>query len=97
MSEEALPGGNTTGAARIGDVVHKPASPWTATVHALLRHLESAGFAGAPRALGFDEQGRETLTHRRGETIGGRVPWPGRAFDDHVLVQVGRWLRACTT
>jgi hypothetical protein len=36
MSEEALPGGNTVGAMRIGDVVHKQASPWTPTVHALL-------------------------------------------------------------
>ena len=50
MSEETLPGGNTDGAVRIGGVVHKRASPWTPTVHALLRHLE---YAGVPRALGF--------------------------------------------
>src|SRR5262245_49782219 len=42
-SEKILPGGNTVGAVRIGDVVHKQASPWTPTVHALLRHLEDAG------------------------------------------------------
>ena len=56
MSEKTLPGGNTVGAVRIGDVVHKQAAPWTPTVHALLRHLEDAGVDGVPRALGFDDQ-----------------------------------------
>jgi Ser/Thr protein kinase RdoA (MazF antagonist) len=93
MSEETLAGGNTVGAVRIGDVVHKQASPWTPTVHALLRHLEAAGFDGAPRALGFDEQGREMLSYLPGETAGGRFPWPAWAFTDGMLVQVGRWLR----
>jgi hypothetical protein len=32
--------------------------------------------AGAPRALGFDDQGREMLTCLPGETIGDREPWP---------------------
>jgi hypothetical protein len=93
MSEETLAGGNTVGAVRNGDVVHKRASPWTPTVHALLRHLEEAGFDGAPRALGFDDQGREMLTYLPGETIGTRMPWPAWATDDSMLVQVGRWLR----
>ena len=93
MREEALPGGNTTGAMLIDGVVHKRASPWTATVHAVLRHLEGAGFDAAPRALGFDDQGREMLTYLRGETIGDREPWPGWASADSMLVQVGRWLR----
>ena len=93
MREVTLPGGNTTGAVLIDDVIHKPASPWTPTVHALLRHLEDAGFDGAPRALGFDDQGREMLTYLRGETIGDRDPWPDWASDDSMLAQVGRWLR----
>jgi hypothetical protein len=93
MRETSLPGGNTTGAVLIGDVVHKPASPWTPSVHALLRHLEAAGFDGAPRALGFDTQGREMLTYLPGETIGGREPWPAWAMADSMLTQVGRWLR----
>jgi len=76
MREVTLPGGNTTGATLIGDVVHKRAQPWTASVHAVLRHLENAGFDGAPRALGFDDQGREMLTYLPGETIGDRTPWP---------------------
>jgi hypothetical protein len=93
MREVTLPGGNTTGAALIDGVVHKRASPWTATVHALLRHLEGAGFDAAPRALGFDEQGREMLTYLPGETIGDRDPWPAWASADSMLAQVGRWLR----
>ncbi|MFI9643127.1 phosphotransferase [Micromonospora sp. NPDC051925] len=93
MREEVLPGGNTTGAVLIDGLVHKRASPWTATVHAVLRHLEDAGFDAAPRALGFDEQGREILTYLPGETIGGREPWPGWVSADSMLVQVGRWLR----
>ncbi len=93
MTEVPLPGGNTTGAVLIGDVVHKPASPWTPTVHALLRFLEEAGFDGAPRARGFDDHGREMLTYLRGETVGGREPWPEWASTDSMLEQTGRWLR----
>jgi hypothetical protein len=93
MSEEALPGGNTTGAVLVDGVVHKRAGPWTTTVHALLRHLEDAGFESAPRALGFDDEGREMLTYLPGETIGGREPWPDWASADSMLTQVGRWLR----
>jgi len=93
LSEEALAGGNTVGAVRIGDTVHKQASPWTPTVHALLRHLEAAGVDGVPRALGFDDQGREMLSYLPGETAGGRVPWPAWSFTDVLLTQVGQWLR----
>ncbi|MFY1627501.1 phosphotransferase [Micromonospora sp. WMMD735] len=93
MREEVLPGGNTTGAVSIDGVVHKRASRWTTTVHAVLRHLEDAGFDAAPRALGFDDQGREMLSYLPGETIGGREPWPDWARADAMLVQVGRWLR----
>src|SRR4051812_24123156 len=97
MREARLPGGNTTGAVRIGDVVHKRASPWTPTVHALLRHLEDAGFDAAPRALGFDDQGREMLTFLPGETIGDRNPWPGWALADSATrtrLRTTRWSTA---
>jgi hypothetical protein len=93
MSEETLPGGLTDGAVRIGGVVHKRASPWTPTVHALLRHLEYAGVDGVPRALGFDEQGRQMLTYLPGDTVGDRTPWPAWVHSDSTLLQVGRWLR----
>jgi hypothetical protein len=92
MSEETLPGGNIDGAVLIGDVVHKRASPWTPTVHALLRHLEYADVDGVPRALGFDEQGRQMLTYLPGEVIGDSVSWPAWAYADSTLVQVGQWM-----
>jgi hypothetical protein len=93
MTEGTLPGGYTTGAVLIDGVVHKPASPWTSTVHALLRHLEDAGFDGAPRAVGFDDQGREMLTYLPGDTVGNRYPWPEWVYMDSTLIQVGRWVR----
>ncbi|HEU0239643.1 MAG TPA: phosphotransferase [Micromonosporaceae bacterium] len=93
MSEETMPGGNTDGAVRIRDVVHKRAAPWTATVHALLRHLEQADVDGVPRALGFDEQGRQMLTYLPGEVIGDREHWPAWVYADSTLVQVGHWMR----
>ena len=93
MAEVPLSGGNTTGAVLIDGVIHKRASPWTPTVHALLRYLEEAGFPGAPRALGFDSSGREMLSYLPGETIGNRTPWPAWASADSMLVQVGQWLR----
>ena len=93
MAEVPLSGGNTTGAVLIDGVIHKRASPWTPTVHALLRYLEEAGFPGAPRALGFDSSGREMLSYLPGETIGDRDPWPAWVSADSMLVQVGQWLR----
>ena len=54
---------------RRGDVVIRDAEPWTPAVHALLRHLEGVGFAGAPRLVGSGLQadGREVLTFIEGE------------------------------
>jgi hypothetical protein len=87
-------GGRTVEAVRIGDTVRRPVRPWTATVHAVLRYLEEAGFDGAPRVRGFDEQGREVLTYLDGETLGaGASPWPEWVFSDGALAQVGAWLR----
>jgi len=72
--EQPLPGENASaGVVRVGDTVRRPAGPWTPAVHALLNHLHGAGFRGAPRPLGIDEQGREVLTF-----IPGTVAWPDR-------------------
>jgi hypothetical protein len=91
--EELLAGGRTSpGVVRIGKAVHRPVRRWTTTVHAVLRHLEKAGLAGAPRALGFDDAGREVLTYLEGETAGA-APWPAWVSSDEALTQVGSWLR----
>lgn len=63
-------------------------------MHALLQHLQANGFAGAPRALGFDEQGREMLSYLPGEVIGTARPWPAWVHSDDMLSQVGRWMHA---
>ncbi|GAA3304723.1 phosphotransferase [Dactylosporangium vinaceum] len=94
MTEQRLPGGRTYGAVRVGDEVRRPAQPSTASVHAVLRHLENTGFAGAPRARGFDEQGRERVTFLEGRTLGDEGPtWPDFLRSDAALQQVGAWLR----
>jgi len=49
-------------------------------VHGVLAHLAGNGFAGSPRPLGLDEQGREVLTFLPGETVGNFRPWPGWVY-----------------
>ena len=87
-----LSGGNATaGVVRVGQTVRRPAGPWTPAVHALLAHLRSAGFTGAPRPLGLDEQGRGVL-----EYVPGVVPWPerfGLLDPDDRLGEVARLVR----
>jgi Phosphotransferase enzyme family len=95
--EERLDGGNAGGAVRVGDTVRRAAGPWTPAVHALLSHLASKGFAGCPRPLGIDWQGREILTFVQGQTVGSALPWPGWAYAEDTLVQVARWLRCYHT
>ncbi len=92
--EEPLSGGNVSaGVVRVGDTVRRPTGPWTPAVHAFLRHLEAAGFDGAPRVLGIDERGREIL-----EYIPGVVPWPPGPYHEHLgsdeaVWKAGRLLR----
>ncbi len=93
MTDGPLPGGNVGGAERVGATVRRVAGPWTPAVQALLAHLEDNGFAGAPRPLGLDDQGREVLSYLEGETVGGRVPWPAWVHSDDALLQVAGWLR----
>lgn len=72
MEEEPLLGGNTHAeVVKIGETVRRPTGHWTPGVHALLQHLESRGFRGAPRPLGVDEHDREILTY-----VPGSVVWP---------------------
>lgn len=59
---------------RVGDTVRRAVGPHTAYVHALLRHFEQVGFDGAPRVIGFDERGRETLSYAEGSAALAPVP-----------------------
>ncbi len=87
--EQPLTGGSQTpGVVRVGDTVRRPAHSRSAQTQALLRHLERVGFTGAPRALGFDAQGREVLGWVDGE-VGGRPPYD---LADGCLVAAARLL-----
>ncbi len=82
--------GNVSATVRVGDTVRRRAGPWTPAVHALLLHLEAVGFQGAPRVLGFDPKGRESLTFIPGETAPASLD--GHESDE-TLVGAGRLLR----
>lgn len=89
--EEVLSGGSVSHVVRVGNTVRRPAGPWTSSVHALLRHLESVNYAFAPRVLGVDEVGREVLTFLSGTPM--MRPWPEGLRELDVLDQVGQALR----
>ena len=73
QAEIPLAGGDVTeGVVRVGDTVRRPVGPHSPLVHALLAHLESVGFEGAPRFLGIDGSGREVLSYIDGEVAGDR-------------------------
>ena len=73
--EIPLEGGNiTAGVVRVGDTVRRPLGASSDLTHAVLLHLEAAGFPHSPRFLGIDDQGREILTYAPGRTI-----WPHEA------------------
>jgi len=93
QAEVPLAGGDVTaGVVRVGGTVRRPLGSHSPLVHALLAHLESAGFAGAPRFLGIDGSGREVLSYIDGEVAGRpRPPW---IADEARLASVGRLVRA---
>ena len=62
---------------RRGDQLLRPMGPWSPAVHEYLRHLEAAGFDGAPRVLGV-EGTREVLTFIDGEVANDPRWEPGR-------------------
>ena len=88
-AEVPLLGGDMTeGVVRVGRTVRRPVRPHTAAVHGLLRHLEAAGFDGAPRVLGIDAKNREVLTYLPG--VVARRPLPAFATADSTLAALAR-------
>lgn len=90
--EVPLVGGSFTQPVRIGDTVRRRKGPWTAAVHSLLRHLEGAGFEGAPRVIGM-EGDHEVLAFVEGRA--GVRPRPPALCRDGGLAGLGRLLREC--
>ena len=75
--QELLAGGNVGVAVRVGDTVRRAAGPWSRSVDAVLAHLEKVGFEGAPRALGYDEEGGQVLSPWRASS---QLPTPSGAL-----------------
>jgi hypothetical protein len=77
---------------RVGDTVRRPLRASSTATHALLLHLATAGFRGAPEFLGIDPQGREVLSYVPGETV--TAPYPTWSMTDEALDSVARLLRS---
>lgn len=92
--EEPLTGGNTSTVVRVGDTVRRSAGHWTPAVHALLNHCAAQGFAGVPRVLGTDDQGREVLEYVPGEvgTLSPDDPLPHWFRGPDACRAIGTWI-----
>ena len=93
MTEIPLVGGtaNRGLVVRRGDTVRRPLRATSASIHALLRHLEQVGFDGAPRLLGVDAQDREVLSFIPGEAV--TPPYPAWSLTNEALCSVASLLR----
>jgi hypothetical protein len=90
--EEVLLGGLQTGrVVRVGETVRRESGPWTATIQALLAHLNAAGVP-CPRPLGLDDRGREMLSFLPGRAS--NWPWPSALIATEGAAKVGAFLRA---
>lgn len=87
-----LPGGtaNRGRVIRVGNTVHRPRGPQTPAVHALLRHLDRAGFTGAPHPLGLGPR-TEVLGYLDG--CAATEPLADWALHEAALASVGALLR----
>jgi hypothetical protein len=60
---------------RVGNTIRRAPHDRSAYVDGLLRHLAEVGFAGVPRPLGYDDQGRQILTFIEGDVPDGEGPY----------------------
>lgn len=90
--EHAMPGGFVNTVVRVGDTVRRLPPANAEFSRRLLRFFEERGWAGAPRHLGVDGQGRDVLSY-----IDGLVPWQSaqheRVRTADALVAVARLVR----
>lgn len=75
---------------RTEDRVHRPAGPWTPTVHRLLGHLHEQGFVAAPEPVELGHT-LETVTFVPG--VAGEYPWTEDVASEAALVTSARLLR----
>jgi len=93
VAEQPLDGGiaNAGLVVRVGPHVLRPASPHSASIHALLRAVRQAGFEGAPSPVGIDEDGRERLVFIEGEVP--LAPYPDWSQSDAALASIAALLQ----
>jgi hypothetical protein len=72
------------------DRVHRPAGPWTPTVHRLLAHLHEQGFVAAPEPIALGDA-LETVSFVPG--VAGEYPWTEDVASEAALVTSARLLR----
>ncbi|WP_181439649.1 phosphotransferase enzyme family protein [Curtobacterium sp. MCBD17_032] len=72
------------------DRVHRPAGPWTPTVHRLLAYLHEQGFVAAPEPIALGDT-LETVTFVPG--VAGEYPWTEEIGSEAALVTSARLLR----
>ncbi|WP_430868107.1 phosphotransferase [Demequina aurantiaca] len=90
-AEIPLAGGNVNDAVvRVGETVHRAASPQSATIQRLLHHLRERGVEWVPEPLGFDDEGREVLGFIAGEVAHGEPDFRSNTL---LLTDVARALR----
>jgi Ser/Thr protein kinase RdoA (MazF antagonist) len=75
---------------RTDDRVHRPAGPWTPTVHRLLAHLHEQGFVAAPEPIEHGDT-LETVSFVPGTA--GEYPWTADVASEAALVTSARLLR----
>lgn len=77
---------------REGNLVRRPAGPWSRTVQRLLAHLTDAGFTGAPRPHGLSPDGTAELVEFVPGEVGHDFTAP-QVRSDASLVSVAHLLR----
>ncbi|WP_214412738.1 aminoglycoside phosphotransferase family protein [Sphaerisporangium fuscum] len=93
MTEEIpLAGGFVSPVVRVDDTVRRPAPARAAYVRDLLKLFERHGWPGAPRWLGLDDRGRETLSFLDG-FVAWRRPWPAAVRSRESLVRMAELVR----
>ncbi|KTR02091.1 phosphotransferase enzyme family protein [Curtobacterium luteum] len=75
---------------RADDRVHRPAGPWTPTVHRLLEHVHGHGFVGVPEPISLGDT-LETVSFVPGTA--GDYPWTQDIASEAALVTTARMLR----
>ncbi len=93
MAEQRLDGGiaNAGAVVRVGPHVLRPSSPHSGSIHAFLRAVRHAGFAGASSPVGIDDDGRERLVFIEGDVP--VPPYPDWSQSDTALASIATLLR----